>query len=309
MSIILATDSYETIRPVVRRLVRQTVRDQLEIVLISPPEGSIQPDHPELQGFAGVRVLSVESLYPLAAARTAGVRAATAPLVFIGETHTYPHPDWAAALLEAHRPPWVAIAPGFDNANPRGALSWAIFLLDYGAWLHALPSGEVAVVPTHNVALERAVLLELGTDLEKALGHGDQLAIRFRAAGHRSYFEAAAKIEHLNVNRLAPWMGERFLGGLLVGGRRAERWSALRRLLYFCGSPLIPVVLLLRVHRAVRALRASERLPTGTVPALVVGALVSAVGEMLGYARGAGPVAKRQMMEYEVHKVRYAAPR
>jgi hypothetical protein len=309
MSIILATDCYETIRPVVQHLRRQTVRRQLEIVMVTPDQESLGLEPSELEGFAGVRVVPVESLHPLGVARAAGVRAARAPLVFIGETHTYGHPTWAETLIDAHGRPWAAVVPGFGNANPHNALSWAIFLLDYGYWLYALPSQEAPMSPTHNVSYKRQVLLELGSGLEPALSQGDRLPIELRESGHHTYFEPAARLDHLNVARPGPWIRERFLGGLLLAGRRAQRWSALRRVVYFCGSPLIPAVILIRLRKPIGLALRNLRLPAGTLPALVAGTLISTVGEMVGYARGADRTADLAMMEYEVHKLRYASSR
>jgi hypothetical protein len=309
LSVVLATDCYDTIRPVVGHLGRQTVRDQVEIVLVAPGGESFSPDEAELQGFGGVRLVQVDSIQPLSAARTAGVHAARAPLIFIGETHSYAHPGWAEALIGAHNREWTVVAPGFGNANPTNALSWAIFLLDYGGWLQGLPPGEIRMVPTHNSAYDRKILLGLGHGLERALTHGDQLTALLRAGGHRSYFEPSAKIDHLNISRLKPWMQERFLGGLLVGTRRAERWPAWRRLVYFCGSPLIPAVLLARMGKPLRVVVREARLPTGTWPALALGAVISALGEMVGYAWRAGDAAERSMLEFELHKVRYASRR
>jgi hypothetical protein len=309
LSVVLATDRYDTIRPVVRHLGRQTVRDQVEVVIVAPAAESFAGHESELQGFGGVLLVPVDSIHPLSAARAAGVHAARAPLIFIGETHTYAHPEWAEALIQAHARDWAVVAPGFGNANPTGALSWAIFLLDYGAWLQGLPAGEVGAVPTHNSAYNRKLLLGLGSGLERALTHGDQLTALLRAGGHRSYFEPSARIDHLNISRLKPWAHERFLGGLLVGTRRAERWPAWRRLVYFFGSPLIPAVLLARMRRPLRAVTRTTRLPTGTRSALALGAVISAFGEMVGYAWGAGDGAEERMLEFELHKVRYASRR
>lgn len=306
MSVVLATDSYPTIRPVINHLRLQTVRHQLEIVIVAPAGGSFGLDQSELQGFAAVRVVLVGSLRPLGAARAAGVRAARAALTFIGETHSYAHPECAAALIEAHAGPWAAVVPGFGNANPAGALSWSLFLLDYGLWLHVMPAGETVMAPTHNVAYKRQALLDLGSGLDGALTHGDQLALLFRTRANRTYFEPAARIDHLNVARLAPWVTERLHSGLLIGGRRSLRWSRLRRLVYFCGSPLVPALLLKRLGTALRLTYREQHLPTGTLAAVIGGTIVSAVGEMIGYARGTPGDADRKMMEMEVHKVRYA---
>ena len=142
--------------------------------------------------------------------------------------------------------------------------------------------------------------------LDSALTHGDQLAVLFRARKHHVYFEPGARIDHLNVSRWAPWVTERLHGGLVIGGRRSLRWSRLRRLVYFCGSPLVPVLLLKRLRRGLRLMYREERLPAGTLAAVIAGTIVSAVGEMIGYARGTPGDADRKMLEMEVHKVRYA---
>ena len=305
LSVVLPTDSYETIQPVVEALRRQTVRDRIELVIVAPPAAPM-PDDAEWDGLAGMRVVRVADVDTFGLGRAAGVREATAPIVVIGETHTYPHAGWAEALLEAHTKPWPIVVPGFGNANPTGALSWAIFLMDYGRWLADLPAGETDLAPTHNSSYKREALLELGPALDRALAHGDDLALHCSTTGQRAYFAPAARIDHLNISQPGPWLEERFLGGLLIGGHRAERWPAWRRVLYFGGSVLVAPVLLYRLRHAVRAALREHRLPIGTLPALVAGTVVWAAGEALGYARGARRSESVQMTEYELHKVRYA---
>jgi len=309
LAVILATDCYDTIRPVVQHLRRQTIRDQLEIVIVGERGRPLGLGQPELKGFARVAVVEVASLSPVGLARATGVRAAQAPLVFIGETHIYPHPTWAETMIRAHAGSWAGVVPGFGNANPRSALSWAIFLLDYGQWLHLMPARESRVAPTHNGAFKRQVLMDLGEALDHSLIQGDTLTVLLKAADHRMHFEPAARIDHLNVARWRPWVQERFLGGLLLAGRRAQRWSALRRLVYFCGSPLIPPLLILRLRKALGAAWREGKLPAGTLPALLAGGVISTIGEMVGYIRGPSATAESKMMEFELHKVRYASRR
>jgi hypothetical protein len=235
------------------------------------------------------------------------VRAARAPLVFIGETHTYAHPTWAEALVQAQADGRAGLIPGFGNANPASPLSWAIFLLDYGQWLYLMPARESAIAPTHNGAFRREVLLDLGENLDHALHQGDHLTLLLQSANHRMYFEPSARIDHLNVARWGPWVRERFLGGQLLAGRRAARWSWARRLTYFCGTPLIPMLLVVRLREVLAVARQGGLLPRGTLAAIFLGGTVSAVGEMFGYLVGDRPDVEPQMMEFELHKVRYAA--
>ena len=306
ISVILTTDRYETIQTVIDCLRTQTVVGQIELVLVAKDLTKLDPADSRFEAFAGVRIVEVGMIERFANARATGVRAARAPIVVIGETHSYPHPGWAEALIEAHRGAWAVVAPGFGNANPGSALSWAIFLLDYGRWLAGLPPAEIEIAPTHNGAYKREFLLQLGSQLETALAHGDLITEHLQARGHRCYFEPGAKIDHLNISRPGPWLGERFLFGLLIAGHRAQRWPWPKRLVYFFGSPLIPVVVLCRLRKALLLARRQVRLPWGTIPGLCVGAAVAALGEAFGYAFGAVRSAEQQMTEYELHKVRYA---
>lgn len=64
-----------------------------------------------------------------AEARAAGIRQANAPVVAFVEDHSYPDPDWAERLIEAHRKLWAAVGPVMMvNANPATMISWPIFL-------------------------------------------------------------------------------------------------------------------------------------------------------------------------------------
>lgn len=306
LSIVLATDTLSTVEPVVSRLREQTEADRLELVLVTPEPDAARREIRALDGFAAILVVEIDDLVPLAAARAAGVRAATAPIVFLGETHSYPEPDWADGLIEAHEGDWAAVTPGFRNANPAGALSWAGFLADYGAWLATLPPREGRAIPTYNTAYKRAALLELGPDLERLLTTGDELLVRLRAAGHRFLFHPSSPIAHVNVTDLRSWIVERFLGGLLTASSRMPRWSTARRLLYAAGSPLIPAVVLARVAPGVGVARRSFDLPAATYPALVIGTAVSALGELVGYVGTPTAWAEERMTELEIHRLRYA---
>lgn len=306
ISVILVTDRWATIREVVHCLRAQTVREQIELIVVAPTGAELNPPQSDLEGFGGVQVIGIGSIDELAVARSVGVRAAHAPVVVLGETHAFPHPGWAEALIKAHGVEWGAVAPAFGNANPRGALSWAIFLLDYGRWIAGLPAGEIPFAPTHNGAYRRNVLLGLGADMETVLRHGDRLALYLKRCGHLSYFEPAARIDHLNISQPRAWLHERFLFGTLIAGRRAATWPLRRRLVYIAGSPLIPVLILYRLRRSVSLLRRQGELPPGTLAALLLGAVVSTIGEVVGYALGVGRASELRMEEYEMHKVLYA---
>ena len=72
MSVILATDTWQTILPVIKRFNDLPARNQLEIVLVLPRSQSETIDTESLADFAGVRIANVDPSTPLGAARAAG---------------------------------------------------------------------------------------------------------------------------------------------------------------------------------------------------------------------------------------------
>ena len=131
LSILLATDTYETLRPVIQSLRRQIDREHLEIVIIAPGESLGLINSSQLDGFGAVRVVAVSKPLSLPRARAAGVRAASTPIVFVGETHCFPEPDMCNRLLAGFKDEHcVAVVPAIVNAESED-----------GAELGVLPDG------------------------------------------------------------------------------------------------------------------------------------------------------------------------
>lgn len=307
MSVILPADQPETIRGVLNHLKKQTIASQLEIVLATPSSSAFDELRPALTAFHSVSFVELRDLASLGAARALAMKAARAPCVFLGETHSFASvPEWAERLLARHREGWAVVVPGFRNANPARLLSWAGFLLDYGGWMDDQPAGEIDYWPLNNSCCDRAAILESVDDLAHALSYGDQLILALRTAGHRVYFEPQAALSHLNISRWKEWLDENWIGGHLVARYRSRDWSLTRRWFYVCASPAIALVLLGRVWRpAWHAVRRLD-LPVAIMPTLLLGAIAKALGELVGYTHfGTDKASERRMTEYELHKVKY----
>lgn len=307
MSIVLATDSWATILPVMRRLEEQTIRNEIEIVLVLPSAEVETVDLASLGEFGQVHLVEVESIIPLGPARAAGVRAATTPLVFIGETHSFPHPEMVRALVDAHQAGWTVIVPAFHNANPDGAPSWAGFLAGYAAWTDGVPAGEIESSPLLNVSYRRSFLMDLGEGLARVLTEGEDMMAALRERGDRIWFEPRARIDHANLSFLGPLLNQRFIAGRVIAGARGAGWPWPRRLAYALGSPLIPIVLLGRHRGGIMRTIRRRRPPSGTLPVLILGSILEAAGEMLGYLRGEGATTRARYDGLEVHRLTHTA--
>jgi len=253
MSVVIVTpDRYETIRKTVQHLRAQTVSDRLELVIVAPSAGQLGLDDRELKDFFQFRVVEVGAISSIARAYAAGIRQASAPVVVLSEDHSFPETRWAEALIERHREPWAVVGPAVRNANPDGLISWADFLLGYGAWLDPAPGGEIDHLPGHNSSYKRAILLDYDPELEALLEAECVLHSDLMRRGYRFYLEEAAKTAHLNFGRVSPWIPYLVQAGRVFAAARARRWPLRRRMLYAGGAPLIPFVRLWRIRSDIR---------------------------------------------------------
>jgi hypothetical protein len=308
LSIVVPVDRYEIVRDVVSHLRAQTAAERLELVLVTPSEAELGADANAADGLAAVRTIETgEPLDYIFEARAVGVRASSAALVAFAETHCFPDPGWAEALIEAHRGPWAAVGPAFGNANP-GMVSWAGLALEYGPWLAPVGGGVVDDLPGHNSSYKRETLLGYGDELGPMLEAEYVLHHDLRARGHRLLLEPAARTWHLNVSQPMMSLVQRFRSGRAFGGARARGWSGARRLAYAVAGPLIPAVRAPRVWRDLRRV-GGTRLALRALPFLIPALIADSAGQIVAYATGGGAEAQRRMLSMDLRRDAYITSR
>ncbi len=306
LAVILVTpDTYETVRETVEALRRQTIRAQVEVIIVGPANGVSSLDPAAADDFWRLHAVELAAIESRGAAYAAGIRAASAPVVALGEDHSFPAPGWAEALLAAHRGPWAAVGPAVANANPESLIAWADYLINYGPWRAPARSGVVEHLPGHNSSYKRALLLAYGPDLDWLLEAESVLHWDLRANGHQLYLAGEATTAHLNFGRSSTWMTVAFYNGRLFAATRAQNWSRPRRWLYAGGSPLIPFI---RFARIARSVRQPPGAPLRALPLVFFGLAVDGLGQGLGYAAGAGDTSPK-LARLEFHRVRHLGKR
>ncbi len=93
--------------------------------------------------------------------------------------------------------------------------------------------------------------------------------------------------------RLRPYLGRRLLHGRCYGARRLDEPNAPPRLACLAFTPTLPLLRTYRVLRRVRNGQAVRRHLAEAGLSLVLGEAAWALGEALGYARGAGDACER----------------
>lgn len=309
LSAILATDSWESAAATVHHLAAQSRALELELVLVAPP-GAVRVPPGAAGAIGSVRVVGEpDAVADLARARAAGVREASAPVVAFAETHAFPEPGWADALIAAfERDGHAAVGPAVVNANPGTLRSWVGLAMDYGPWLAPEAAREGCELPGHNSAFRRDVLLPRGARLADDLRADALLAGELQRAGHAVRLEPEARTAHLNVTRPGAWARDRVGAGRVFAAARSARWPRRRRALFALGAPLIPLVRLPRVQADLRRARRDGAPGARALPLLAGALALSALGEALGYAAGAGPRTRAAAEERELHRLRHLRP-
>jgi hypothetical protein len=288
LSVILpCEEGFAYVRRTVRVLRTQTVRDRIELVLITAGNDLLDLESGETDGFHSVRVVVAPGLMGNRA-RAAGIRCAGAPIVALAEDHCYPEPGWAAALIARFNDGWSAVGPAMYNANPASALSWVNLLLAFGPWVAPVEAGPVAHLPWHNASYKRLPLLEYGEDLGDLMDVEGMLQQDLARKGHRFYHETAAETYHINVSRFSSTCIHRWDASRLFAGYRSRSWTPAKRLVYILAAPLIPFVRLWRTLPLLRKVDTRSRLFSPVLPILVACLVLDTLGETAGYALGAG---------------------
>jgi hypothetical protein len=305
LSVIMITpDAGTALRGTMKHLQRQSAKELLEIIVVCPDPETFKIEGFQPQELAGFQALQGDVETSFTAARAAGIRAAKAPVVVLTEDHSFPEPEWAEALIRRHREGYAVVGPVVVNGNPSSLVSWANYLIEYSQWMSPADDESIGHLPGHNSAYKRECLLAYGDRLETLLASETVLHWDLQKSGQRLSVEPAARLHHFNFSRLIPSLALRFAVGRLFGGQRCVSWPAFKRLAYAFGSPLIPLIRLLRITGHIKRSESVDGLPRGLFPILFLLLIVDAAGELTGYAFGPGATEKT-LTAIDFHRERF----
>jgi glycosyltransferase involved in cell wall biosynthesis len=291
-AVIVTSAKNGNLRRTIAGLRNQEMRSLLEIILVTASTGRQIPRDLDTDCFFGVKVIELDPMTCRGEARLCGVRNASAPVVAFVEDHAYPDDGWGEALLGAHTGLRAAVGYQICNANPASAVSWANLFLFYGPWVeHAAPAADI-LLPSENISYRRDILLQYGDSLASFFENDYVLHMDLRRRGFSLYLEPAARLFHWNIDTYPAAVFYSYMNGVIFAAARSSQWRVARRLLYAGGSFLIPFIRAPRILGDFLRTGRGKLLP-GCVPALLVGLLAGASGEMAGYLLGA---AKKELL-------------
>jgi mycofactocin system glycosyltransferase len=169
----------------------------------------------------GARVVRLSHTVGPAAARNAGARATTAPLVAFVDSDARPRNGWLAPLLAHFSDDRLgAVAPRIAVLAGRGALAAYEAVrspLDLGGAPGLVgPGRRIGFVPATALVVRRTALSD-GFDATMRFGEDVDLVWRLVATGWTVRYEPAARVEHAHRAAGRPWLAQRFAYGSSAG--------------------------------------------------------------------------------------------
>ncbi len=292
--ITIGYESASDCRSVILELLRQTIRSQIELILVTPSRAGISEE--DLHGFGAWQHLFLPQIQTTGRALAAAVHVARAPFVTYAEEHAYFSENWAERILDAHAKGYDVVGFPVENANPQSLTSWSSLYDEFGPIVAPIKSGETKLLGAHHASYRKQLLLDYGALLVDVLENEAALLLDLRAKGRRFYMAGDAMTSHVNISMLAAYVYTNYLGMRTFAASRAMlgNWSWWKRLVFIGGAPLIPWVRLRRILADIkRTGRQGALLPRILLP-LFPALCAGAFGEMLGYAFGSGNCAQRR---------------
>ncbi len=285
LSVVIASvNGWSMLGPTLRALDAQPERSRMEVIVVEAAGGATRRalrDHEP-----AVEVIEVDEKLTIPALRHLGVRRSRGELVAILEDHGEVAPDWAGALLEAHRGPWGAVGGVVENGRD-GLVNWAAFFCEYTPYMGPVAEGESADLPGNNIAYKRPHLLRHAHELEEGRWES-WINDKIRLDGVPIASTNKAVVRHIKPFRLGHFLVQRFHFARSYAGMRRVDQSPLKRLIYGVGSLALPGMLLLRVSRTALAKGRHLGRFAASVPLIALFYTVGAAGESIGYLVGPG---------------------
>jgi hypothetical protein len=224
--------------------------------------------------------------------RAAGLSRARGDLVAILEDRGVPRPNWAAEATRLHAErPGLVIGGAIENGCDR-LLNWAVYFCDFGRYQRPFQAGPRQYVSDVNVVYKRAAL-----DLTRALWqtryHEPVVHDALQRAGEALMLSPDFVVDQFRDHlRLSSVLRERIAWGRLFASLRVREERLRTRLGFMAISPLLPVLLFVRLARMQLDKRVSLSRFVSAAPVVALLLVGWCAGEFLGYLTGAAVRAK-----------------
>lgn len=276
ISVIIASLSGSTyLNACLTSLANQQGHITSEIIVVEGV-GEALPNHIQTQ-HPNIHIIPYSSPQTIAELRAIGLKKAQGMIVALTEDHCLIPPNWFVSIQEAHQK-YTDVAIGGSVVNgAEGTLADQLaYVCEYGNF-GVVPAGSTPILPGPNVSYKRTALTNIGTEFWEGHFHA-----QLQAQGHTLRSDPSLQVTHKKHFTLKTYLHERFHYSRWFAGHRVTNSTLTKRLFYLAASPLLPLLIFIRLVRRL------DKSNWYLAPHIALVALVGTLGEGIGYALGKG---------------------
>jgi hypothetical protein len=264
-----------------------------------PPMEIVVPYHAQVEGieklklrFPNVVFLRIDDLKTYSGRggsrehhdelRARGLAAAQGEIIGLLEDHARPDSNWCMRMVDAHRQSYAAVGGAIENGIDR-PLNWAVYFCDFGKYQNPVAMGESSFISDANVSYKRSELESVRPVWQESF-HETTVNWELSSRGKKLALSPSIVVyQHRSDLRLGSALKERYIWGRSYAATRSHLLSGAKRIIYAILTPMLPVVLLLRM--SVNVIK-KRRLIGSFLKALPLTAMLLVCwssGEFIGY--------------------------
>jgi glycosyltransferase involved in cell wall biosynthesis len=291
LSIVVASkNTRRTIVPCLEALIGQCQGDDLEILVVdASSDGSAEI----ARQFKQITLVQSDPACLVPELWKIGIQLSSGRWVAFTTANFIPAENWVAemrALVQSHH---AAIGGVFEKLAPDKISQWAIYFLRYAAYLPSITPHRASQLAADNAAYQRWVFDTYAEIIED--GFWEYPVNRgLNADGHSLFLTPALRVSMGYFSPPGEFFIQRFHHGRVFGAERVAKVSPTKRLFYVLTSPLIPLLLLLRVSRHVIKNTSHAVKLFLSLPWILFYSVGWSSGELLGYLIQTPPAKRAQ---------------
>lgn len=217
----------------------------------------------------------------------AGIKRSTGKIIAITDSTCIPDQHWICSVLKAHESSHPVIGGAVEIDSCDRLVDWAAYFCEYGQFMHPLTEGVVGELPGNNLSFKRAAL-ERGKEFVRDGFWKTYWCQRLKEEGIQLVSAPSIVVRYRKTFTLLPFLVRRFHHGRCFAGMRVARASTLKRAFYVAGTPLLPLLFLVRLTKVVATKRRYLRQFALSFPIALLAIVSWSFGELLGYVVGTG---------------------
>ena len=238
--------------------------------------------------FPHVKLLDLAHNLGIPELRAIAMTEAKGDIIVVTEDHCIAPDNWLQEIVKAHKLEYMVVGGAVENGKTDRIIDWSVFLCEYSSCMLPVKAGEVSAVPGNNAAYKRAALDMVGDDIKRYFWESflhEELARK----GVKFLSVPSIVIVHKKEFGFFYFLSQRFHYSRSFAGMRRAILPPAKRFYYLMASPLLPLLMAIRVTRAVILEKKRHYKEFFfSLPSLSIFFISYAMGEFAGYLLGPG---------------------